>query len=193
MVNIGCLGWGSLIWDPRELPIRRYWFDDGPLVPVEFARQSQDGRMTLVVASGARRVRVLWALMDSENPNEAREQLGKREGIKRNVDAHVGLWVQGTTESLPGIDQWARARDLDAVVWTALPAKFGGVEQMPNEDDVIEYLRGLRGVQRDNAERYVRRTPRQVDTEYRRRIEADLGRTPSEPEPEKDRAVKMKM
>ena len=38
--------------------------------------------------------------MDSENPNEAREQLGKREGIKRNVDAHVGLWVQGTTESL---------------------------------------------------------------------------------------------
>lgn len=165
-MNIGCLGWGSLIWDPRELPIRGYWFDDGPLVPVEFARQSKDGRMTLVVAPDARRIRVLWALMDSANPNEAREQLGKREGIKRYVDAHLGLWVQGAAESLPGIGQWTRARNLDSVVWTALPAKFGGVEPMPNGDDVIEYLRELKGVQRDNAERYVRRTPRQVDTPY---------------------------
>ena len=183
VANIGCLGWGSLIWDPRELPIRRYWFDDGPLVPVEFARQSQDGRMTLVVAPDARRIRVLWALMDSECPNKAREQLAKREGIKRNVNAHVGLWVQGNTTSLPGIEKWARARDLGAVVWTALPAKFDGVEQMPNEDDIIEYLRDLKGARRDNAERYVRRTPRQIDTEYRRRIEADLGWAPSEAVP----------
>ena len=106
---------------------------------------------------------------------------------------HVGVWVQGTKESLPGIDQWVRARNLDAVVWTALPAKSGGVEQMPNEDGVVEYLRELKGIQRNNAEQYVRLTPRQVDTEYRRRIEADLGWTPSEPKPEKIRAVKMKM
>ena len=175
MANIACLGWGSLIWNPRTLPIRRYWFDDGPLVPVEFARQSGDGRITLVVEpDNARPVRVLWALMDTECQEDACDQLAAREGIKCKVDEHVGQWPQGTTESIPGIEQWARARDLDAVVWTALPACFDGVERTPCEKEVIAYLQGLRGTKRDEAERYVRRAPRQIDTAYRRGIEAAL-------------------
>jgi hypothetical protein len=39
-----CLGWGSLIWDPRELPIAVEWQTNGPLLAVEFARQSKKGR-----------------------------------------------------------------------------------------------------------------------------------------------------
>ena len=39
-MKIACLGWGSVIWDPRALPIQREWFKDGPFAPVEFTRQS---------------------------------------------------------------------------------------------------------------------------------------------------------
>ena len=35
--GIAVVGWGSLIWDPRQLPVRSSWQPDGPELPVEFA------------------------------------------------------------------------------------------------------------------------------------------------------------
>ena len=144
-------------------------------VPVEFARQSGDGRITLVVEPSARAMRVLWALMDTESQEDACEALGKREGIcENNIGRYVGRWPHGTTEPIPGIEDWACAHDLDAVIWTALPAYFDAVKRTPCEEEVVAYLQCLRGTQRDEAERYIRHAPRQIDTAYRRGIEAAL-------------------
>jgi hypothetical protein len=70
---------------------------------------------------------------------------------------------------------------LDAAVWTNLPPKFGGNESLvPSAKQVVEHLDGLAAEKRRNAEAYIRRAPKQIDTDYRRLIESKLGWTPIE-------------
>lgn len=142
---------------------------------VEFARESNDGRVTLVLYPGARPVPSLWARMEAHDVEQARHDLGSREGIpRRRWPELIGAWPQDSSECILGIEEWARARELDAVVWTALGANFDGGQ--PLGDQVIRHFQTLRGERREKAEEYVRRAPRQIDTEVRRRIEEDLNR-----------------
>ncbi len=177
MPVIACLGWGSLVWDPRSLPLQTRWLEDGPFVRVEFAHQSDNGRITLVLDKSASPVRSLWAVMDCSELKDARESLRAREGIPtKNEPNDIGSWTEGGRESdlVLGLRDWAKARELDHVIWTALPAKFDCKNQTPKKAEVVKYLSGLTGTKRDAAERYVRNAPRQVDTNYRRCIESAL-------------------
>lgn len=177
MATVACLGWGSLVWDPRELPIQREWFHDGPLIRVEFARQSKDGRITLVLEPYALPVRSLWAIMDATSLAIAREALASRESIPQKYKAkHVGSWTVGDAplDELPNLESWAETAGVQHVIWTALPPKFGDINQTPTQEQVVGYLEQLVGAQREAAEKYIRRAPRQIDTAYRRRIEARL-------------------
>lgn len=178
-MKIGCLGWGSLIWDPRTLPVQRWWFYDGPLLPIEFARHSNGDRITLVLTPGAAIVRSLWTLMLVTDLDTARTSLAKREGTSQK---YVGDWSWATKcngESSDVIGKWASYIGLDAVVWTALPPKFDDQSgRVPTVDEVVSFLRTLPQEKQRNAEEYIKKTPRQIDTEYRRRIEAEFNWVP---------------
>lgn len=183
LAQIACLGWGSLVWDPRELPIRSVWFADGPFVLVDFLRQSQDGRMTLVLDEGATPIRSLWAHMDATDLAQAREDLRSREGVPKSVaEKSIGSWSRGdpSPANVIELDAWAQTRGVGHVVWTQLSPKFDGKDRTPTGDEVVGYLSDLLGPKRDNAERYIRRAPRQVDTPLRRRIAAELNWTPAD-------------
>jgi hypothetical protein len=159
------------------MPIQRIWFNDGPFIHVEFVRQSNDGRITLVLEPTATPVRSLWAVMDTSEIESARKSLREREGIpQKNEQSHIGSWSSGqpAPRQIPGLPGWAESRGVRHVVWTALPPKFNEIEQTPTLEQVVQYLSGLTGAQRDNAERYIRFVPKQIDTTYRRRIEAVL-------------------
>ena len=165
---------GSLVWDLRELPIRRPWLDDGPPVRVEFARESNDGRVTLVLDPSARPVRSLWAFRDATVVEAARRHLGRGEQIpKRRWPDLIGAWPGESRACMLGLKEWARARKLDSVVWTALGSTLR-VEGTSFETQVLRHVQSLCETKRDEAERYVRRAPGEIDTVVRQRIEEEL-------------------
>ena len=171
---VACLGWGSLVWDARDLPIRRQWFTDGPFVKVEFARHSKGDRITLVLEKTAVPVRSLWAVMDCGDLVNAREALRKREGCDLT---DIGFWSRGNRapDLIVDLPQWAKAQGVRSVIWTALRPQFLGTDRrVPSVDEVVAHLSSLTGTARDSAEQYIRLAPRQIDTQYRRRIEASL-------------------
>ena len=129
-MNIACLGWGSLIWQPRHFPAVIPWHEDGPCLPIEFARPAKDKRLTLVVLERGNPVRCLWTRMNLSGLDEARTALAEREEIpKGHIEDGLGCWRRGERGQhahCDVIDEWATAKGLDAVIWTALPPKFGG-------------------------------------------------------------------
>lgn len=182
---IACIGWGSLIWDPRDLPMRGQWNNDGPLLPVEFARESgakagqRGDKITLVICAGTPRVRTLWTLLDTPDINEARKVLAAREGIGKRWETDIGYWDcgrnTGNGREAAAIGAWAVTHGLKAVVWTNLPCKFDGKDAMPSVEQVIAFLKDLDDDRRALAEAYVRQAPAQIDTPYRRLIVEQLG------------------
>lgn len=179
--RIACLGWGSLIWDRGTLPVCGDWFPHGPALPIEFARLSGDGRVTLVITPHARELPVLWAMLDAPSVREARRLLMLREGSTR--PDRIGRWPHKDHDTAEHpvtrlVGDWAVRNGLDGVVWTQLPPRWDGEsDRVPTIEQVLGYLRA--STTPALAETYVRRTPPQIRTAYRERIEAELGWTPS--------------
>jgi hypothetical protein len=186
MPEIACLGWGSLTWRPGNLPIRQPWRKDGPQVCVDFLRQSDSGLITLILDGSAAPVTSLWAEMQTHDIGEAITSLRRRERIPlKDEKKSIGVWRPGDASPrlVPDLAEWAKRLDLNAVIWTNLGPKFDRVERLPSVDEVIGHLKGLTGQVLVKAEEYVRRAPVQVNTVYRRQIEAALGWTPSDKPP----------
>lgn len=180
-VRIVCLGWGSLIWDPRDLKAAQDWYTSGPVLPIEFSRQSNDGRLTLVIDELAEPVPVLWSPMNCLEIDEAIESLRLRERIPEHRVASIGRLkisdnVNTATETT--ILQWAKANYIEAVVWTSLKPRFQGQDQRPTIEQALDYLKSLKGKLGQTAEEYIRKTPTQINTAFRRAIEKEFGWTP---------------
>lgn len=97
-------------------------------LPLEFARTSKNGRLTLVLTDGAATVPSLWAELDYADPQSAKDALQGREGTG---PLSIRLWPGPAPRYKVGaaeVAKWAQERALDAVVWTALPPKFDNVD-----------------------------------------------------------------
>lgn len=185
MMKIACLGWGSLVWNPGRLSLSSGWYSDGPELPIEFARESSDGRMTLVLVDDSKQSPALWAILSATDIETAKTDLAEREGISReNIKNSIGYWDANSGKShgkcAGKISRWASAKGFDGVVWTNLTYGFRSTRgQLPSITDIIAHLEKLLPKQKKEAEDYVRKTPVQVRTAFRTELENKLGWLPN--------------
>jgi hypothetical protein len=175
-MTIACLGWGSLIWDPRDLPIKGEWLKDGPNLPLEFARESRDGRMTLVIVDHDAPAPTFWATLNVASLNEAVDVLAVRENVEWN--GSIGCWppVVRKDPHSEAIGEWADTKGIHGVVWTNLKPGFRGDRgSVPRLHEVIRHLESLPEEKRADAARYVLSAPAQIVTPYRATLEKLLG------------------
>ncbi len=179
MKNIAVIGWGSLIWSPGRLELQSGWRRDGPLLPVEFARVSQDGRLTLVIVESDEvdEQRALWALSGFSDIESAIENLRARE---RTTMEWIGNWdgqPKPRTDIEGKIAGWCEERTLEGAVWAALPPrdKNGNKGKVMPHAEAIKYLNDLDGDCRERAKEYIQKAPNQINTKMRQLVRSQLG------------------
>jgi len=180
MTRIAILGWGSLIWDPQNLCYNGEWYKDGPSLPVEFARISEEGILTLVLYSNAKKVQVLWTYSNKVIISEAMHNLSEREKCPIESIGFIDLKTQESRcEVVPELKNeivtWAKGKKFDAVVWTELSSNFSEKRNGKkfNEGNVFEYLNELydNKIRGEKAEEYFYNTYHKINTGLNEKID----------------------
>lgn len=149
------------------------------MLPIEFARESADGRITLVLCNGVKAVQSYWCLLSVEDVSAGILALAYREGITSRMAKDIGRWNSVDDKShgmcAAEITKWAKLQGLDGVAWTNLPCGLRNSRGvMPTEEGVLAHLTQLSGEQLESAKHYVEMAPAQINTGYRRAIVSSL-------------------
>lgn len=179
-MKIAVLAWGSLYWDPKQLSVTGDWFFDGPALPIEFARISNGGRLTLVIKPGFDNVTTLYAVSAYDTLDMARENLRLREDTSNITNIAFVNFGDDTKQVRPAnefvidiLREWNRDKEFDAIIWSDFSPRFSDVHQQErfSLENVINYLQSLEEAAKNRALEYIRNAPKQITTRFRNEIE----------------------
>lgn len=173
-MKIAIIGWGSLIWNPRDLPCLENpddWPKDGPRLKIEFSRISKTSGLSLVIDPVlGLELTTLYATSTRTKLEDAVADLTQRE---KTVRRHIGYTSAEASSGHDAavrdvISAWSKAARYDAAVWTALPSNY---QEKLSADFSVEhattYLANLPDVVKSRAFEYICRAPKQIDTPLR--------------------------
>jgi hypothetical protein len=186
MVKSVVLAWGSLVWDPGALQTAGKFTADGPLLPIEFCRVSDDGRLTLAIdESFGALCKTYSAPSALEDLDAARDDLCLREGMADArtvgfVEPASGRQSDFAVESHPQvvatIAAWTESLGYDATIWTALASNFDAWGKGGEPFSVSAALQYLETLEEEDPAKfaqalaYIRKAPPEVETPVREEV-----------------------
>lgn len=184
MAGIFVLGWGSLVWRPGELNVIGDWSLDGPTLPIEFSRISDNKRLTLVIdeTNGVpvvtRSIQSACTTLDDAIDNlRIREGAPSAKGIgfadirSGNISTTA---LERHAATAHEIARWAKAKGADGVIWTAIGPRWP-LQGSFSAEAAAQYLTKLQDPERLAAHEYVRKAPPEVVTPVRKRFDELMG------------------
>lgn len=126
------LAWGSLYWNPENLPINN-WIYSSLELPLEFSRISDKGRgrLTLVIDDKSGTYNKVWyAKANVKNVNDGISMLRKREKTTIGNIAYINIKnkckrITNTPKDVADrIEIWAKYNNIDTVIWTDLKSNW---------------------------------------------------------------------
>jgi hypothetical protein len=186
MVKSVVLAWGSSVWDPRDLQIASKFAPNGPLLPIEFCRVSEDGRLTLAIDETFGALCKTYSAPSAlEGLDAARDNLCLSEGL---ADARAigfvepasgrqsDLAMQSHPQVVATIGAWAESLGYDAAIWTALTSNFdewGKGGEPFSVSAALQYLETLESedpTKFAQALAYIWKAPPEVETPVREEV-----------------------
>ena len=102
-MKIAILSWGSLLWQPKDLQFNQEigWSNNGPMLPIEFARISKDGRLTLVITKDVKEVKVPNVVgLTTEKAIKMIKEKGFKTSDFKNVSSDfINLYIPGSSNA----------------------------------------------------------------------------------------------
>ncbi len=178
-MTIAILGWGSLVWDLKKLEINSQgWFEDGPILNIEFCRFSSKKRITLVInGEYGDPCTTYWAQSVHTDLSKVVTNLKDREGVPTESSIHwfdtSGKTNCNDTLTITRIEAWLKSKpNIKAVVWTGLTSNWNdkskgrGVEFSLQDFKVYLEMRYQEGEYEDLLEYFIK-APKQTKTRGR--------------------------
>ena len=182
-MKIAVIAWGSLVWAPRTLQATAEFAPNGPLLPIEFCRVSDDGRLTLVIDetfgavcsthSAPSALQDLDAAIENLRVREAMTHARQVGFVEVASGKQSDVAAQRHPDAVATIAAWALSSGYDAAIWTALASNFDEPDKGGEPFSVsaaIAYLERVKNRDAatfDLALDYIRRAPSQVETPVR--------------------------
>lgn len=183
-MKVAILGWGSLIWDIRDLPIVGGWERGGPLLPIEFSRIPKNRRLTLVIdEEDGVDVYTRFAVSRQDDLDHAINDLQAREGTPNRdwigfydlASDRCSEWAMFShPRACTRIKEWTNCHQFDAAIWTALAPNFCEKMEEPfSVEAALRYIDTLPEAERAVATEYITKAPEEVTTPFRKRLLAE--------------------
>ena len=179
-MKIAILAWDSLLVNSKDMFIEK-WRRNGPVLPLEFSRISEDGKLTVVIdCNGGANNKVFYTISKHQSIDNVIKEILSKEKI--NYENLGVLNVENKTGSprifvydkiiIDNITDWAKKNKIDTVIWIALGRKFKDkIGIRFSSLNALNYFLSLDGKTEKLALYYLRRVPKQIKTPTRLLLE----------------------